>query len=81
MMRKPCGLWQITPASLAGKSTPVPIEYTIFPIHDDRTKKGQLLVYAHHALVDGLSTSAAPRFHTAQSWDWIDIGCGIPMAA
>lgn len=81
MIKKPCGLWQITPASIAGKSVPVPIEYTIFPIHDDRTKKAQLLVYAHHSLADGASSSAPPRFHTAQAYDWIDIGRGIPMAA
>ncbi|MBL9097172.1 MAG: GGDEF domain-containing protein [Alphaproteobacteria bacterium] len=81
MIKKPCGLWQITPASIVGKSAPVPIEYTIFPIHDDRTNKAQLLVYTHHSLVDGASSSAPPRFHTAQTYDWIDIGRGIPMAA
>ncbi len=80
MVRRPCGLWQVTPAAGEGRA-PVAFEYTMFPIFDDRRQKGQLLVYVNHGYNDTTGFPNAPRIQTAQAWNWLDLGVGVPVAA
>jgi diguanylate cyclase len=80
MLKTPCGLWQTSPA-IVGAAAPSPVETTIFPILDDRTNKGQLLAYAQHTLAETSQPPAALRILAAQVSEWIDLGCGIPLAA
>lgn len=80
MLHKPCGLWQLTPAVAPGGKT-VTFEYTAFPIFDDRQKKGQLVVYVNHPFTEQTGFPSGPRVQSATTWNWIDIGAGIPMAA
>ena len=81
MLRRPCGLWQVTPAAAGGGRGPAMFEYTIFPIHDDRQTKGQLLVYVNHGYNDATGFPATPRVQTAQAWSWLDLGVGVPKVA
>ncbi|MDZ4869842.1 MAG: diguanylate cyclase [Alphaproteobacteria bacterium] len=80
MVRRPCGLWQVTPAAGEGRA-PIAFEYTMFPIFDDRQQKGQLLVYVNHGYNDATGFPHAPRIQTAQAWSWLDLGVGVPMVA
>lgn len=80
VLKKPCGLWQVSPAVIGGMA-PSPLELTIFPILDDRTNKGQLLVSVHHGLSEVANPPATPRIQRAQASEWIDVGCGVPLAA
>lgn len=80
MLRRPCALWQQTPAAVAGRGV-AHFEYTAFPIFDDRQKKGQLLVYVHHDFTDATGFPTGPLIQSASLFDWIDIGAGVPLAA
>lgn len=80
MLRRPCALWQLTPAAVAGRGL-AHFEYTAFPIYDDRKKKSQLLVHVNHSFSDATGFPTGPRIQTATMFSWIDLGAGVPMAA
>jgi len=81
MLRRPCGLWQLTPAATSGGRATAVFEYTVFPIYDDRQKKSQLLVYVNHGFSETSGFPQAPLIQSADAWRWIDLGRGVPVAA
>ena len=77
MIKLPCALWQKTPSILPDGQS-VLLEYTVFPMLDDKTNKHQLLILVNHQLAEGGSLGGVPEFKRATIFKWLDLGEGIP---
>lgn len=78
MIGQPCGLWQQTPIDTAETDRQPKVEFTVFPIVDDSSKAGQLILYVHHAYTDASGYPDVFAVRQSQVWDWIDLGHGVP---
>jgi hypothetical protein len=72
MLTRPCGLWQITPATL-GDETRVQVEYTGFPVFDEERGRGQIIFLIVHSIED---VGRSPRVEGVQhstNWQWLEL--------
>lgn len=78
MVNHCCGLWQKTPLLVPGMGTPATVEFTAFPIVDDKSQARQVLLFVHHTYSDLSGYPRAVEILTAEDWTWIDLGNGVP---
>lgn len=73
---RPCGLWQCTPATVAGGETLL-YEYTILPISKNGDGADQIVVYVNFEK-NSVDLPSLDRLEHAEVWHWLDIGFGVP---
>ena len=69
MLTRPCGLWQVTPLETS-QGQLVSLEFTIFPVFNHLSGRGQIIVAIHHHF------QRMPRLvqiKHAKTWGWIGI--------
>jgi hypothetical protein len=74
MLERPCGLWQMTPVSMAD-GTHALAEYTGFPVFDEQRGRGQIIFLIVHTFAD---VGKLPRVGAVQHstvWQWLEIRC------
>ena len=74
MLSRPCGLWQITPC-LTADGHSIAVEYTGFPIFDDKSGRGQIIFLIHHSL------ERVPLIVLVQhstEWAWLEMRGAAP---
>ena len=69
MIDRPCGLWQQTPIDTVETGAPPEVEFTVFPIVDDTSKAGQLILFVHQAYTDTSGNPHALALRQSQLWD------------
>ena len=78
VINTPCALWQVAPMVLPSGRT-ASIEYTTFPIFNDREKKHQLVALARHEFPESVQCDEGkPAIQKASTLQWIDLGKGTP---
>ena len=80
MVSQPCGLWQRTPLSIGPASTTM-LEYTAFPITDDKRGVRQMLVFMNHEFNESTGFPKSGQIKETKVWQWIDVGHGVPAAS
>jgi hypothetical protein len=69
MLTRPCGLWQLTPATVSdGKQRLV--EYTGSPVFDADTGRGLVAILVRHQLDPD---QKIVRIHHSSNWEWLDM--------
>lgn len=69
MLTRPSGLWQTTPVMLTD-GTDGEIEYTGFPVYDERNQRGVIIFLVKHLLP--AQSSIAVVGHATQ-WEWLEL--------
>lgn len=78
VINTPCALWQVAPMVLPNGRT-ASIEYTTFPIFNDREHKHQLVALARHEFPDSVQCDdGKPAIQKASTLKWLDLGKGTP---
>lgn len=72
MLSRPCGLWQITPATLADGSK-VKVEYTGFPVYDEQRDRGQIIFLIVHSIRDVGKVPGVGRVEHSTEWQWLEL--------
>jgi hypothetical protein len=75
MLTRPCGLWQITPATLSN-GTRVQVEYTGFPVFDEERGRGQVIFLIVHTLDDVGKAPRVDGVHHSTVWQWLELRSG-----
>lgn len=75
MLSRPCGLWQITPATMADGST-LKVEYTGFPVFDDERGRGQIIIMIAHSIPDVVRVPRIDAIRHASEWHWLELRNG-----
>lgn len=79
-LKQPCGLWQITPASIAEGGS-MPYEYTILPISKGKDVADHIVIYVNFELGTFAPKPHIDRVEHSTVWHWLDIGFGVPDIA
>jgi hypothetical protein len=79
-LKRPCGLWQRTPAQIENGG-PVQFEYTILPVAKDGTNPDLIIVLVMRDRPSEGERPSVKRIEHSTVWQWIDLGFGAPDAA
>jgi hypothetical protein len=69
MLTRPSGLWQTTPVMLTD-GTDGEIEYTGFPVYDEKDQRGLIVFLIKHLLPAHASISVVGH---ATQWEWLEL--------
>jgi hypothetical protein len=69
MLTRPSGLWQTTPVMLTD-GTDGEIEYTGFPVYDEKNQRGLIVFLIKHLLPAHASISVVGH---ATQWEWLEL--------
>jgi hypothetical protein len=77
IINTPCALWQVAPTILSnGKAATV--EFTTFPMFNERENKYQFLAFAKHQFADSVQSDGKVHIMKAAALKWLDLGKGMP---
>ena len=69
MLTRPSGLWQTTPVRLTD-GTDSEIEYTGFPVYDEKNQRGVIVFLVKHLLPAQASIAVVGH---ATKWEWLEL--------
>jgi hypothetical protein len=72
MLTRPCGLWQITPGQL-GDGTCFMFEYTGFPVFDDASGAGKIMLLVQPAFAPIERATGVTSVRHATEWCWLEM--------
>ena len=81
MIDHPCGLWQRTPLSVGPSNSTAMLEYTAFPITDEKRGVRQMLAFTNHEFNENTGYPKSGQIKETKVWQWIDTGHGVPDAS
>ena len=78
-LARPCGLWQLTPATTA-EGNSLNYEYTILPLSKAGSAADHIGIFVNFEAKPSGELPGLSRIEHSTVWHWLDIGYGVPPA-